>query len=1492
MKKEKVQRSLFRKIINGVILLSIGFIVLLLILFGFSQTTTFRNMLKSTIVETVDSSLNAHLSIGEIYGSIFTSLRIKDILLTQNTDTLLKARYISIQINPIQLLLKKLYFREIKVSDFTFNLLQQPDGLWNLETLSKPAKVDITESEVHETEKSTFPFVIQINNLTFQNIKFRRQSNANLNSNSIYNTMNFDDLQIDSLDLSAKILADINKQDFQLIIENLSLKPNFKLFTLRKLSGAFQLTNNLASINKLTIKSDTTDLRIDASIHGINFFEPIAYENFRNYPVDLKVKASPFNFNDLTSFIESTNLLYGQPSLLLEANGFYGDLNIQNLNLSYGASQFNINGNVKNLNKPENLQLDLNINSPLTEYKDVLTLLPFLDLPEFQDLAMLDYQINFKGEPLNFDVDFNGNINEGKLNLSAKLNLEKKLMKYDVTFDTKNLNLFHIMEVNSLINASGKIIGEGVDPAELKADFNISMLQSKFNGYSLDSLNLICNADSRIIDLDFKTNINNSTVVVSGKMDLNNIDVPVYNLNGNFRQLDLSTFLNNDDYLSSLNLTFIANGQDLNLDEMTGVFSLEIVKSEIAHNVIDDAEITLNLLRDNLKREINLTSDFIDFNITGEFSLQKAIELLAYQSEQMTKIITSKLEELNPISRDENIVTAFEPSMADTIVNESFTFDYSFILKDFEPIARIFKLEDLGILGSGNGTVSNDSNNFSINNELKLDYFYSIDNEDLLYISDLETNLNFSRDNQSNSFDNLFGALSVSANRAVAGTTINNIEADIIFNQSKLFYNFYTEIDTLLNASFEGDMEMQPFKQTLSVNEFNINYKNLDWSNIEPVKIDIEDDSLFIHNFILAHDSANLSISGVFTGSGQQNLLINFLNVPSNIIGYYLLDKTHTNIYTHGNLSVKVKGTLEEPLIDVNFYFDDIMYSGINLGKLICDLSYNNQQTYVDMRFLDSLKSYNNPSLQVSGIVPVKFSSSDSSAFEMKDIKLKLTSENFKLNTFGNLLPSIDKPEGVFTSNIDITGDIEDLKINGLVKLQNGSFRSTLNNLDYKIGLKLNINNSLINIDSLIVGNSGGSRKKGTLKGKGYIQLAENQLENANVNISGNIALLSFQSRSVSQQVYGDLFVGSDGNWVYKYENGKSNFIGKILLKEVDLVLLPVKTGYASQREDIVYEFKVDSSKIDKEQVKFQKLVLIDNNNSEKKSLSRSANFDYNMNISIENTASLDIILSQAFNQRLEVELNGDLKYETAGEQVFSQGAFNLLSGSKLDFFKSFDAEGSIRFEDEIADPYLNITATYNSDYIDPNDPEAVAQPTAIKIRINSKFSELGEKLSASRDNIQVYIGARNIADNVPDRRYGALDAMTFILVGKFSDGLTGKDKQGIAQSVAQNAADSFLGQTLTSLINAEVGNVISDIQLSTSGTYTRFNISGRIQNVRYSVGGTEQVFQNFNRANLRVEYLFNPNFLIRIERKDPIIQSTNLEDKINEIALKYSFIF
>ncbi|MGQ9644645.1 MAG: hypothetical protein ACUVT3_12375, partial [Ignavibacterium sp.] len=132
-KKIATWRRVIRYIVNSMVYFVVGIIFLLMIFFGISQTTIFKEWLRDTLVETVNKEINGKLSVKEIDGTIFTSLIINNAVLTsQQKDTVVSAGYIELRTSPLKLLFKNIYARHIELRDVNAKLIEEEDGELNL----------------------------------------------------------------------------------------------------------------------------------------------------------------------------------------------------------------------------------------------------------------------------------------------------------------------------------------------------------------------------------------------------------------------------------------------------------------------------------------------------------------------------------------------------------------------------------------------------------------------------------------------------------------------------------------------------------------------------------------------------------------------------------------------------------------------------------------------------------------------------------------------------------------------------------------------------------------------------------------------------------------------------------------------------------------------------------------------------------------------------------------------------------------------------------------------------------------------------------------------------------------------------------------------------------------------------------------------------------------------------------------------------------------
>lgn len=1457
-----------------------------MLLLGISQTSTFRDFLRTKITDIANSSLNGQLYIGKIEGTILTSLSIKEISLTDSDNsTIFYSGNIEIKLDPFQLLTKKILIRDIIVKDAQLSLLQNENGRWNIETLGTPSE----EVEEEPDEESSFPFIIQVNNLDLNNMQFIVQTYENRGNNNIYRYIDFDDLLIDKFNLSAKAIIDLSNNNYSLNLNRLSFNPNVELFSLQEFSGIFVYQNKDAIIRNFKLTSDDSNIRLNVKVSGVDFFDDFSLEKLQSSPVDINFVLDPFVFNDLSSFIPVTDLLGHKVELNLKASGPFGNLYVEQLDLKTKNTSINVIGNVKNLHIPDELFLDVNIINSFLSYDDARNLLPGIDLPKFGKLSVTNFNAAYKGTPTNFTADIRTNVNGGTIEGKTKLNLDAEPMEYDLKLQTTKLNLAPIIGDATSLNMFIDIVGSGVSPEELNSSIDLKINKSSYADYKLDRVKLYSNSGKKIVELSVDGFLNNAALATSGFFNFAEEGKPKYDFEGKIENLNLTNIIKNEEYDSDLNFYFDVNGHYFNLDSLYGMLNVRLDSSRYSSKIINDAHLSLQVVKNESNRNIYLNSDFVDFTIVGDFSLEDAIDILSYEAKTIAKITSDKIDEFNPLYNADSTIV-YEEIPAD-IISKELDFEFSFTFKDFELIAVLLGEEKLDIAGSGRGSISNKKGSFTIETDLKIDYFLSA-GEDVFYISDLHADFKLTRDNTSAKFDDLFGAISLNCDRIYAGSDIEKIQTDIVFNQSRMFFNVETIIDKNIGLRTDGRFIMSPREQNISLEGLTINYNNMKWENIRPINLLLKPgESLDIQDFSLYNDPAALFVNGIIYNDGRQNLQFNLKDVDGLLLSKLAFESTEKILDATLNIGGYVNGTFSEPIFDIEINLDNISYGNVDLGDLIGNLNYSDKNITINSAFFDKTKNIENPKLTINGNIPIDLNYQlEGERFSDNDImSLKIYSQDFDLAALGNVLPVIKNQKGFLTTDIDVKGTINNPRLNGKFELRETEFTTTLNNLDYRVNCKVNFDGEDFEIEQFTITNAGGTTNSGTMKISGSGLLDGFIPESAKLLINGDLAILGQRSRSVQPLLYGDLFIETDGDWVFNYKKSGSYFFGNVNLVNTRLTFVTEAAGYDASTQ-YQYTFIVDTTNVDRIRLQLEEIIASDkkrNAITEKSDMK----FDYELSISTKNIAELEIILAQAFNQTLSVEVLGNLKYESIGGRTLAQGSFQLLDGSKLEFFKTFEADGSLRFETDITDPYLDIVATYRSDYTPPNS--LTSEEVAVKLKLQGPVSELGTNLANQPENISVYVGSRNIENNIPDERYDASDAVSFILVNQFKADLSAENRQDVAnQTIGLGTATSLLGPILTGFVNSAVGDVVNNIQLSQAGEFTKFAVSGRFSKFRYSFGGTTEVFQNINKANLRLDYLFNPSFLIRLERKDPVVGTFGIDDKITELGLRYRFEF
>ncbi len=1503
-KKNNVRkRTLLQRIVNVFLYAGIVLLILFMIFFAVSQTAFFRDKLKNYVVEKVNDSINGKVSIGKLDGTIFTTVILDNTVVALGQDTLLNAKRIEVKTSPLAIFLKMIHVRDVSISDADIRFIKDSAGELNLSKLVKPAPKDTTSS--------TFPFKIVVSSLSLNNVNFAVQNYKNINSSAVYDSLNPNDFTVRNIKLNLVAVIDISKDDFTVDLHNLSFTPNLTHFNIQNISGKLKVSSSGLEAEGLKIQTNNSEINITGQMNGYNILGRSSITDLKKSRVKANINAN-VNLQDLGNFVSVFKNSEGNANVDTKVSGVMGDLSVNDLHVNYLNTHLNAKGRIYNLDSPGELKLKVAFYNSVINEPDVVKLLPDIKIPNYEKLGVIKVDtLNFDGEPLDFYTRIYLSTPSGNLYVKGNANFEKSLIKYDLNFSTINFNFFPIVGFQTKFTSTGRVKGIGSTPADLKASLSFTADGSVIEGIPTDSLRLSVNADRKNILYNLKINSDTSSALLTGIFDFTNETSPGYDIEGRIKNLNYSQVFN--DSLNHGNLNFYVNGTGQNLDpDKLNLYLSMIVNHSVMNGVkIDSSEATFNIISsDNDQKSLKITSDLADISLDGKFSLPKTISLLVGEAGLLTDVTNKKVKQVlgsDSVNTDiaGNNKTALltnkleESRFSEVDQDNEFTFDVKF--KDFKLITIFLNNSRLEIDGHLKGKVynSNDSVHVLLNSNLEYVKFWGP--KGIFFLSKLDLGFDFANSFYANNLNDIFAKVDINTKRIYTGQDIHDFLFDLALNKSKANVKFSGNLEDYLHAKMEGNINFEDGNAYFDLDSLGIVYNNFDIHNKNNLKFLVSNDEIRFDDFEMIRNKASLKLKGNLLKYGNQNLLVTLNHFRGKDLSANFAELSTTNSPVADiNLNATINGNYSSPKINMQLQVDSVSFKNKFLGYLTSDWQYENKNVNLETYFLDSLHNKSNPLLKIWGGIPVNlaFTEVEERLLNNNKMNLKLLANKFNLSVFGDMLPQINKAHGFLSADLDIKGSLSEPDPHGYLTIDKGGFIAQANNLGYNTGVKISVAGHSVSLDSLIVENVEGTVNGGTVIGSGKAVLNDFKLASSQVYLNGQLKILSESSKAASPDLYGDLVVATNGKLEFSIDPQGISLNAPIKVISADLTFPQSRRGYKNTNTNFVYRYVQDTTKEKKKEADFESLIALSQQRSASVRVSPStqSKFDYTINVSIEREAKITFILDQEYHQVLTTVLNGNFKFQHASGRTSAVGALKLMDGSTLNFLtKTFQAEGTLRFENDLTNPYLDIVATY-SNYYNPPAADSTKSSNevevAVKLKLKGPLKDLGKSFINNSDNLAVYYGSDNIDNDVPDKTKSASDAITFILTGQFL-GAQGGFASGSSQNNAlTGTASSLAGSLLGGLLNSYAGDYIRSLELRQVGTYTKFNLSGRVNNFRYSVGGTTDVFSDLSRANLKIEYPFFQKLFLRLERKEAITETNNTSEMINELGLKYQFEF
>lgn len=1498
-KKNKIKKPLFRRIINAFIYTGVALIILFIIAFALSQTSSFRQWLKEVVTEQVNSATNGTLEIESIDGTVFTSLILNNLNYKLYEDTLFRAEKIELKTSPLKIFFKVIHIRKIEIDNAVISLIKYDNGQLNISKITAPPEEKIVQPDTLQTETASgFDWAIEVADLILNNVSFNITSQENLESNRFYLHPDFNDFRVGNINLRLSAFADISRNEFQLNINEFTAEPNLYDFKLNDLSGNILIIEDQAAVTDLNIVTGKSNISVSAGVSGFNLLGDNKNKSFEDADLNVTLAATDFNFDDLTTFIEATSLLKGSITTHLAASGSLRNLKVERIKLNFGTTNLELNGRVKDIPSGDNMFINTTFTNTTINQKDVNELLHTIDLPVFEGLDNLMFDtLYFKGKPTVFDAAFAVTTGKGKIDASAFMDITKDEMEYNYIVKTKNLNLLPVAGINTKLNSTITMQGKGTSPSKLITDIKMIADNSVIENNLFQTLQLNASAGSGKIE---------STIsFISGKLDgrINSVfdfsdeENPGYNFDAAINGFNIKNLDKESSSESSINISINGEGENFGADNLILFAVLEIDSSYYNGFNVDSTRAIIDIGKNDNQRVVNIISDLFDITLTGNYRLDDLIKLVAVETASIGNTIESKINRIQPpelintqlfSDNSSGVVERGESLLLTSDIN----LDYLVEFKKFELLSLLLNNSEIEIDGLITGDIKTfeDSLSMRFNSEVK--YFKYWDGKELYFVSDFNLGLTVEDLVSDDTFNNFLTKMDLTARRIFAGVELDDVYLNLQVIKSLAAINSSVQINKKSEVQLTGRFDFAGRTVNALLDTLMFGYNNYKLTNNGRVKFNYSDNNLEFTHFNLSHGKGLVTLLGNFSTNGQQNLTLQVSDFDAKEISKHILElPAERRIDAVLNLDAKYTGLAANPEIKLNFSLDSIKLGKRVVNSLVSNVEYENKKLIANITLFDINKKNVVPALNVDVSLPVDLSIDAEEFFvEDKNLKVNIFADSVDLHTAANHVPYLKNLQGLLYADLKLGGTFSNITSRGSLSLNKVNFLLEPNNLQYDFNLDAEFIGNQIKVPQFTLANSKVISEGGVITGSGFVNFINNDVTDVEFRANGELKLLGKSTRAINPSLYGDIAIRTVEDITYKL-NENENFVyaDLILQKGANLTYSPTQSAFSNETDKFTYVFE-DLSKVNKAEREIDSLITISITDSSKLSSSSNIPFDIQLKIRVEDEAKMEFVLSREFQQSLIAYLGGELEYIVKDEEPFAKGELVLLEGSKLNFIKSFQAEGTVKFLSELDNPYLDVTATYQN-YYNPDTLNTGLNNYEVQVRISLEgpAKSISANFIRNEDNIAVYRRQTNRGQFELDPTKSGSDAMFFIIIGKFPEDATAQESN-LAVSTAASLAGSIVG----GFLNEWAGDFIRSVEVSQKGSETKFSLIGKAGSFRYEIGGTSQVFQDLSRTNVKIEYPipFTPGLLLRLERREPVFESSTYSEMINELGLKYSFEF
>ncbi|MGB0882091.1 MAG: translocation/assembly module TamB domain-containing protein [Vicingaceae bacterium] len=1005
----------------------------LFLIIGFGSLASYNSSFQTTLVRQYIKSLSKKLgnkiTVGNVNVSLINKVILTDLYVEDlHQDTLLYAKRLVVEVDEFSLENKKIILGDVALNNTFFNLKKyKNDSTNNLSFI-------INHFATSDTTKSSWEF--GMTNLELVNTKFN------------YNDEHFEEIPfgVDYKHIGLSYL-DLSLSNISLISKGVDCKIN-KLNFYEK--SGFQVDDFESEFNISPSGIIAQNLKVKtpySSIDGNVTFLTDDYAGLANFIEDVNIKSyfenTKVDFKDLCFFAPTLYCLNKSLVFSGEIKGRINNLKGRKLDILIDdGTRFNGSADISGLPSSHDMFMYVKVKELITTKEKIesIPLYPFIKetfikLPNnFRHLGTLRFSGNFTGFYHDFVAYGKLKTSLGNVSTDVSLKLNDGNPHYKGRIITNHFNMGRFFEMkNDLgdITMNVDVDGEGFTKNELNASLKGNIEQVVVKGYEYNNVEVKGDFKEQIFAGFLAVKDENVSFDFDGKIDLSK-KVPEINFISNIENAKLGK-LNLVKSKKKLKTRF-STQLEVNLkgktaDEIVGTVQLN---NSRYHDKLDSILIEKLLVTsklDGYKKNITVTSDVLDANLTGEFKFN---EIANYISDFMGHYI--------PIQKENKKALASLPN------DVNFNIDFH----NTEIISKLF-------LG---GVKISDNAKFNGGYKAKEHRLTLTGSSEIIDVFGTEIR-NFEFNGQAN--DDLL-SLNVDAEQIYSNDSlyIDNFNINSVAGGDSALTNILW-VNNKVSTKNEGDITLKTNFNSYS----NISNKIVDsyvyvsdslWS-VNPLNEIIIDTNYFtVNDFKIFSSTQSVNVNGTLSDNSDEQL--NLLFKDLNLLTFKrLIPEKIINLKGVVNGSTSVKSKEGAILLNSNLSFNQFEINSYLIGDGIVQSEWSNAKESLKLNG----KFYRSqiPTLSFGGFYyPMK---------EEESLDLNLELFQTELSMFDNYTKEfLDNFNGQADAFVTLTGSFKEPSLKGELNLNNTGFTVKYLNAHYRTPFcRVNIEPDMISFDNV-----------------------------------------------------------------------------------------------------------------------------------------------------------------------------------------------------------------------------------------------------------------------------------------------------------------------------------------------------------------------------------------------------------------------------------------